>query len=321
MILAASPTAGAPRRDNFAMSEHTPFDALPTSGAAPLAHWQVVRASGADAVSFLQGQLTHDLALLAPEAARLNAYCNPQGRMLANFVSWRDGEQDVCLAMPTDLAEPTLKRLRMFVMRAQCQLTETVDQAQLFGVWGAAVPTGLTQPWALLREAGRTWVRLNDGAHGLPRALCWGATAPDASNFDEATWDAVSIGAAEAWLTPETVAAFVPQMLNWESLDGISFKKGCYPGQEVVARSQFRGAIKRRTERVSSSAPLSAGQAVFAAGQEVGTVVNAAPLGAGHVGLVCVHVAEAADQTLHAGTADGAALQRLGLPYALRDDI
>lgn len=324
MILALRPYTWARKADNSAMSEHTSSDvlsALLPSGSADLNAWALVRASGADALSFLQGQLTHDLALLPEDQLRLNAYCSPQGRMLANLLTWREGPQDVMLLMPSALLEPTLKRLRMFVMRAKCQL-DAVSEAKISGHWGDAVPNTLTSAGQLWRHSDghSTWLRLSDGHGGVARALCVGEHAPVAHG-SEADWEAHAIAAGAAWLTPETSGAFVPQMLNWESLDGISFKKGCYPGQEVVARSQFRGAIKRRTERVACAVPLKAGDAVFTAQGEVGTVVNAAPLGQAHVALVCVHVGEAQGQVLHAGSSEGAPLSRLGLPYTLRDDI
>jgi folate-binding protein YgfZ len=296
---------------------------LLAQGCAALPHWAVLRASGADAVSFLQGQLTNDLALLPPEQLRLNAYCNPQGRMLSDLITWRDGPQDVLLALPRALLEATLKRLRMFVLRAQCSLSE--EAASVSGAWGSSVPNSLTAVGQCTRDGELTCLRLPDGPDQTPRAMliCADQASAPAEQGRAEDWDAWSVAAGHAWLGSETTAAFVPQMLNWESLDGISFKKGCYPGQEVVARSQFRGAIKRRSERVWSPQPLAVGDTVWAAGgQELGSVVNAAPLSDGSgLALICVHQGQAEAQDLRASGPEGVALARLGLPYPLREDL
>jgi folate-binding protein YgfZ len=127
-----------------------------------------------------------------------------------------------------------------------------------------------------------------------------------------------------AWVEPATFEAFVPQMLNYESVDGVNFKKGCYPGQEVVARSQFRGTLKRRAFIVQSDAAMMAGQEVFSSldtTQPCGLVAQAAHDGADHVAVVELQLSATENSSLHVGAADGPALRLLPLPYALRDDI
>jgi tRNA-modifying protein YgfZ len=309
-----------------AMTTHTDIpapDTLPATGCALLSQWGVARASGADAVSFLHGQLTHDVALLDAHHARLAAFCNAQGRMLANMVLWKAGD-DVWLAMPRSVMETTLKRLRMFVMRAQCQLEDLSDSVSVWGVWGSGIAQRTPSVWGTAADSGATWVRLPDAplATAVPRALVCGAVAPQPEAGSAAQWAWLDVCAALPWVTPQTAGQLVPQMVNLESLDGVSFKKGCYPGQEVVARSQFRGAIKRRGERVHSEHGLQPGQDVFAGEQAVGIVVNAeaSPWG-GWDALVSLHLAQAEGKTLHLGAADGPVLARSGLPYTLRDDI
>jgi folate-binding protein YgfZ len=127
-----------------------------------------------------------------------------------------------------------------------------------------------------------------------------------------------------AWVELATFEAFVPQMLNYESVDGVNFKKGCYPGQEIVARSQFRGTLKRRAFIVQSAAPMTAGQEVFSsldASQPCGLVAQAANDGASHVAVVELQLSATENSSLHLGSADGPVLILLPLPYALRDDI
>ena len=303
----------------------TPFtsEVFAPSGCAALTDWGVCRASGADAVGFLHGQLTHDVALVGSDRARLAAYCNPQGRMLANMVLWKRGD-DVWLAMPRSVVEATLKRLRMFVMRAKCTLEDLSETFSVWGVWGEGVAERVDAVWSTLTQDNATWVRMPDGDLGspLPRALVCAAQAPQTVSASTEQWAWLDVSAALPWVSEATAGQLVPQMVNLESLDGVSFKKGCYPGQEVVARSQFRGAIKRRGERVHGTQAMQAGQDVFAGEQAVGVVVNAQPSPqGGWDALVSLHVGEAADKVLHSPTADSPELSRWGLPYALRDDL
>ena len=127
-----------------------------------------------------------------------------------------------------------------------------------------------------------------------------------------------------AWVEHATFEAFVPQMLNYESVDGVNFKKGCYPGQEIVARSQFRGTLKRRAFIVQSTVPMAAGKEVFSsldATQPCGLVAQAAQHGEVCVAIAELQLAATENSTLHLGAAQGPVLQLLPLPYLLRDDI
>jgi folate-binding protein YgfZ len=137
-------------------------------------------------------------------------------------------------------------------------------------------------------------------------------------------WALGEVMSGIAWVEQATFEAFVPQMLNYESVDGVNFKKGCYPGQEVVARSQFRGTLKRRAFIVQSPVPLRAGQEVFSsqdASQPCGLVAQAASLDNQHVAIAELQLSATENNTLHVGQADGPVLTLLPLPYALRDDI
>jgi folate-binding protein YgfZ len=165
-------------------------------------------------------------------------------------------------------------------------------------------------------------------ADGTPRAL-WvapiDATAPAGDAMAEDLWHWLDVKSAVATLSQPVFEAFVPQMLNYESVGGVNFKKGCYPGQEVVARSQFRGTLKRRAYLVHSDEPLVVGQEVFHsndAEQPCGTVVQtAAHPDAGFDAIVSMQTSAALDGSLHAGAASGPLLNLLPLPYPLLDDI
>lgn len=295
-------------------------------GACRLDDWGLIRASGADAASFLHSQLTNDVAHLDVGQARLAGYCSPKGRLLASFVIWRDAAGDILLACSADVLPATLKRLRMFVLRAKCVLSDASAEWPLYGLAGTRAVAWLGDaappaPWRARERAGLTAIRLPDAA-GQPRVLCASAIAPDLPPLPPETWRWLEVHSGIARIEAATVEKFVPQMLNYELLGGVDFKKGCYPGQEVVARSQYRGSIKRRSLLFESNAVARAGDEIFDstdASQPAGMVVNAAPQPAapGSVALVEVKLASAAQASLRLGSADGPALRRIELPYAL----
>jgi len=301
---------------------------LGTSGVTPLPHLGVIRVAGEEAAKFLQGQLTQDFALLGLSEARLAAFCSAKGRMQASFVGFKRSHEEVLLVCSRDLLASTLKRLSMFVLRAKAKLSDASDAFQLFGVVGSAVPPALPVAlWSQWRDGEASVVRLYP-AEGLPRAL-WlapaGEQAPAGEALAEPLWQWLDVRSGVATVSQPVFEAFVPQMLNYESVGGVNFKKGCYPGQEVVARSQFRGTLKRRAYVVHGDTPLAAGQEIFHssdAEQACGTVVQAAtnPSG-GFDAIVSMQTSAATQGSLHAGSADGPVLRLLPLPYPLLDDI
>jgi tRNA-modifying protein YgfZ len=300
----------------------------PLNGAAALPHLGVIRAEGEEAAKFLHGQLTHDFALLGADRARLAAFCTPKGRMLASFIGFKRPAGDILLVCSRDVLAATLKRLSMFVLRAKCKLSDATAQFQLLGLAGDAVPADVLAlaAWEKKDSGPASIVRLYP-ADGQPRAL-WiapsGEPAPQAGLSDE-LWRWGEVRSGIATVSAPVAEAFVPQMLNYESVDGVSFKKGCYPGQEVVARSQFRGTLKRRAFLVHGDAPLAAGTEVFHASdaeQPTGLVAQAAqaPQG-GWDAIVSMQIGSAEGGRLSVGAADGAALTLQPLPYLLLDDV
>ena len=308
----------------------------PSSGALRLTDWGLIRAQGPDAASFLQSQLTQDMAGLHMGTARLAGWCSAKGRLLASFVVWRDEPQthadSLLLACSADLLAPTLKRLSMFVLRAKCKLSDATAELPLYGLAGAPAQAWLgagaaaAAPWSTLTTGAGQAVRLPD-ALGQPRWLLAQAAAAPAPALpllaaDDWAWLEVHSGVVR--ITAATAEHFVPQMVNLELVGGVNFQKGCYPGQEVVARSQYRGTLKRRTLVFDSAAALVAGQEVFHSadpGQPAGQVALAAPRpGGGSSALVEVKLAALDAGSLHAGAADGAPLQRGALPYAIPTD-
>ncbi|MDB5930553.1 MAG: hypothetical protein JWR60_2260 [Polaromonas sp.] len=307
------------------------------SGITPLTHLGVIRAVGEDAVKFLQGQLTQDVALLDLTHARLAAFCNAKGRMQASFILFKRSHDDILMVCSRDILAATLKRLSMFVMRAKVKLSDASADFTLHGIMGNAIESiagSAGSAWAKAEFGNANMIFLYPGA-GQPRAL-WCAPAnspaPEAAVVDVNLWDWLEVQSGIAMVTQPIFEAFVPQMLNYESVGGVNFKKGCYPGQEIVARSQFRGTLKRRAYLVHADAVAAAGQEVFHAAdadQPCGLVAAAAPNPAGGFdAIVSMQTSAAADAAAHAdekrltlGSATGAGLQLLPLPYPLLEDI
>ena len=299
------------------------------NGIAPLSHLGVIRVEGEDAAKFLHGQLTQDFALLGMEEARLAAFLSAKGRMQASFIGFKRSATEVLLVCSRDLLPPTLKRLSMFVLRAKAKLTDATHDFALYGLAGEAVPGGSQSAWTKTDLGAASIVHLYP-ADGQPRAL-WVAPAsepaPAGPALDAALWQWSEVKSGVATLTTPVVEAFVPQMLNYESVGGVNFKKGCYPGQEVVARSQFRGTLKRRAYLAHASAEVAVGAEIFAAGdlsQPCGLVVQAAPAPAGGVDAIVSLQIASADQALQVGgtpEGGGVALALQPLPYELLADI
>ena len=293
-------------------------------GVAPLTHLGVIAVAGEDAARFLQNQLTNDFVLLGDADARLAAWCSAKGRMLASFIGWRRGADEILLVTPQDMLPVTLKRLSMFVLRAKAKLRDATGEFDLYGVAGGPQAKA---PWQLRREGDSFFVSLY-AADGVPRSLAAvpaKSPAPPGAKLDPVLWAWSEVRSGIATVTAPIVEAFVPQMLNYESVGGVNFKKGCYPGQEVVARSQFRGTLKRRAYLAHADAEMTAGHELFDEsdpGQPCGLVAQAAPApgGGGWDAIVSLQVASAESGRITAGPAGGA-IRISPPPYPLLADI
>ncbi len=304
---------------------------LHLEGACPLPHLGLLRCSGDDAVSFLHNQLTQDLALLDSSHARLAGYCNAKGRLQATFVLFKRSADEVLLVCRKDLLPATLKRLSMFVLRAKARLSDASGDFALWGLAGscAAPATGTSSPWLRFQTGEADIVSLYP-CQGQARALWIGPAqqTPQGPPLAHADWLAGEVLSGVADVQQATFEAFVPQMLNVESVGGVNFKKGCYPGQEVVARSQFRGTLKRRTYLVSGPEALQAGQEVYHsadATQPCGLIAQAASFTQDgqthHLALAALQISATQAGRLHLAQANGAVLTQLALPYVLREDL
>ncbi len=300
---------------------------------ADLSQLGVIAFRGDEAASFLQGQLTNDVLSLHADAAQWNGYCSPKGRLLGNFLVWRQGE-DYCLQLSGDILPSVLKRLSMFILRAKVQGRDASDESVRLVVAGpqaaAAVSAAMgVVPEAAMRTiAGDAGLVVRVGADkfvlSIPperAATVWQTLRQTATPVGAPVWDWLRLNAGIPMIVAATQEQFVPQMVNLEVIGGVSFQKGCYPGQEIVARSQYLGKLKRRMFLAHVEAEAAPGDSLYSAdieGQATGTVVNAAPAPAGGFDVLAVaQVESATTQTLHLKASDGVALKLKPLPYAL----
>jgi tRNA-modifying protein YgfZ len=287
----------------------------------------VIRAQGPEAAKFLQGQFTQDVEHLPADQACLAGYCSAKGRLLATFVVWRAGPEELLLACSADLLPAVLKRLSMYVLRAKCKLSDATAELPLWGVAGTA-DADAGPAWSARPQAGGQLLRLPNavvGGQQIVRQLQTLVEPVTSNVIDLATWHWLEVMSGTARVVAATVEQFVPQMVNLDLVGGVNFQKGCYPGQEIVARSQYRGTLKRRGFVLSSPVALQPGQEIFHSqdpGQPAGMVVLAgsralAGAASEHAALVELKIAASSVGSLHAGAADGPRLSLLALPYAL----
>jgi folate-binding protein YgfZ len=311
----------------------TARDAAVVCDLAPLA---VMRVAGPDAAAFLQGQFTSDVAALQPGAAQYSAWCSPKGRMLANFLLLQIETTTFELLLPTSMIAAVRKRLTMFVLRSKVTIEDASAESVRIGVGG---PTAAAALHSMSIDAPAQFqCRTIDG--GLIVAVPGGRyIALVQPAFAESFWDRVSNAARPAgfpvwqWLTvragipivtPATTDRLVPQMANWDALDGVSFRKGCYTGQEIVARTQYLGRLKERSFLAHvDGPPPGPGEKLYSPAfgeQSCGTVLNAAAAPGGGSDLVAaLQIAATQNSDVRIGSPDGPELILLPLPYPLPD--
>jgi folate-binding protein YgfZ len=304
-------------------------------GITRLSNFALLRASGADAVSFLQSQLTNDIASLGENRACLAGYCTPKGRLLATMLAWKTGDA-ITIEVPQELQENLQKRLQLYVMRAKVKLEHISATQILFGVIGDATVKNLApwfpelphSPYELVANEHGVLIRLTD-SHNLARYQCVvtteiaDAVALAGNKLLESDWLLSEIHAGIPQVTSATLEKFVPQMLNYELIGGVNFKKGCYPGQEIVARTHYLGKQKRRTVlgRIDAVG-ITSGTEVFANAdpeQPCGMIVNAEKNNAGGTDcLIEIKTSFLSDAIVQLST--GEIVHWLPMPYPLLSD-
>ena len=281
-----------------------------TTHIAKLDQYGMLHAAGEDARAFLHAQLTNDVEHLAPGEARYAGWCSAKGRLLATFLVVPT-DAGFLLQLSRDLAPAVAKRLSMFILRAKVKLTDASAQWLQYGVWGAGADAWL----AAQRAVDPALIAVPVEAQRYLVLMPASTEKQPSPNAPAGEWDLAELRAGRPLIVQATQDQFVPQMVNLELAGGVDFKKGCYPGQEIVARAQYRGAVKRRMYRLRG-ALLRPGQELFsddAPGQASGTVVNAA----GDESLAVLQTSAVEGKSPIRAQAQAAALEVLPLPYAL----
>jgi hypothetical protein len=323
------------------VSTETPTLApFPACALLDLSHYGLIRVSGEDMRTYLQGQVTNDVNRVTATTAQPNSYCSPKGRMLGSFWLFeRDG--DLFAQLPGEQLANTLKRLSMFVLRSKVTLSDASDALARAGIAGDCAPdllAGLVgtvpeETWGTVTQGEITVLRLPGDRPRFeligpeqPMLELWSGLADSAAPTGPEFWHLMDIRAGLPNVYQATSEAFVPQMANLQLIGGVSFTKGCYTGQEVVARMQYLGKLKRRMyrARIPAEANPAPGTELFSphseSGQGAGRVVDAAPSpDGGFEALVVlqIDVAEAGEVTV--GSAEGPRLELLSLPYAFAE--
>ena len=301
---------------------------------SPLPHLGVLEFSGEDAEAFLQGQLSCDVSGVGSDSSTWGAFCSPKGRMLASFLLWRS-ETGFFLALPRDILQDVQKRISRFVLRSKVKITDASDALALHGAAGPQAAAALRDIFPALparsnevrREpAGGAAILLQDKRFVLavPADRAAALRQQIADSLKAVNWRAwhwLDIRSGIPWVTAATQDRFVPQMANLELIGGVSFEKGCYTGQEIVARTQHLGKVKRRMFLANVAAACAAGDDLFSEDlgtQASGTIVDAeiSPDGGSDV-LAVVQIASRESSTVHLKSLDGPALRFLPLPYAI----
>ena len=307
---------------------------------ADLDYLGVIAVHGDDAEKFLQAQLSNDIRNCTGNSSQLSAYCTPKGRILGLARIFRQGDT-FYLRMPADTLEAVLQRLRMYVLRADVTLEDASENFYCIGVSGEQATEEIQAAAGQAPEAESRVLHLDDMSlirvPGMqPRYEIYASSLETAQSF----WDSLNVRGAPvgspAWRMLEIQAglpnifaanseAFVPQMVNLQLVDGVSFKKGCYPGQEIVARMQYLGTLKRRMYlgHIQQDATISPGDALYQAGddaQAVGRIVDAQPHpDGGHLALAVIRIESAESGDVRLGNADGPLFEARTLPYEFEE--
>ncbi len=326
--------ANGQRQVNFAAPQQEITAAQTQAVLANLDHLGVIQVSGADAQTFLQAQFSNDIAQLDSAHAQLNAYCNPKGRMFAQFIVVPHNDT-YFLLLPHEILNKVLMRLRMFVLRSQVVLEDMSETYLCLGIINHHMTNTLsklgdlpTTPYALTEQNEQLLVNIPSP---FPRYLVitrieqakalW--QIDDITKTGANIWQWCDIQAGIPTIWQETLEEFVPQMVNLELIGGVNFKKGCYPGQEIVARMHYLGKPKRRMFRLHTTdiEVPSPGTQLYLPdgnGQSIGKVVSAQQNPEQGVDLLAVIQLSHIDAPqIHLNEATGPQLDMQELPYSL----
>ncbi|MDM8560056.1 hypothetical protein [Candidatus Parabeggiatoa sp. HSG14] len=315
-----------------------------------LSHFGLIKVSGGDAEKFLQGQLTNDVRKVTAQRNQLNACCTPKGRILINFRLFKRDSAYYFL-LPQESVTTTLKHLQKYIMRADVKLEDFSNHLLRFGISGThstrvlknclgfTPPTEMeasltTEQTTILRIQGiqPRYIILTETPQDLWQcssktlypagSTAWQCTNKTLHPVGSTAWQLLEILAGLPQILSTTVEAFVPQMVNYHAIGGVSFKKGCYTGQEIVARMQYLGSLKRRMylAKMNTESVPKPGDTLYTSTEEqsVGKIVNAVPHpDGGMIALAVISIKNAEADEIHWLNQEGASLEFMELPYSL----
>ena len=291
--------------------------------------------TGEDAPGFLHGQLSCDVSIVSNGKSTYGSYCTPQGRVLATFLLWSSGGR-YFMQLPVSLCAPTRKRLSMYILRAKVKADDAGSDHALYGIAGDGAAHAIEAVFGGVPATAHDTLHVNESTvirlapdrfqiilSPASRTAAYEALRRHAGEGSAAAWQLLDIHAGIPWITPATQEQFVPQMVNLDLIGAVSFAKGCYPGQEIVARMHYRGQLKQRMYRahVATEDIVQAGDRLYSAdmaGQSTGMVVNAMPAASqGYEVLAVIQKSSVEAGEVHLGPLDGPVLKLQPLPYAV----
>lgn len=315
-----------------------------SSFRADLSHrYGLLRFSGDDAQTFLQGQLTCDMRTITAEQASYGSYCSPKGRVLANFVLWQY-DQSYFMQLPLSLCESIHKKLSLYKLRAKVTIENVSQDYHCTGVVGPETSNILSQLVESLPDLSRSLQFIANDKIGIVYLAADRVqivtTIQNSASISEILNQSVSLAGINDWerlaihagipvILPQTQEAFLPQMINLDAIGGLSFKKGCYPGQEIVARTRYLGKLKRRmylcfivkADKSDTVNTVNPGDSLYSSDmpdQACGSIVNAVKsFDNGFDVLAVIQQSSIDDGEIHYGSLQGPVLQIKPLPYSL----
>jgi len=309
-----------------------------TNIIAPLHHYGLLQIKGTDAASFLQGQTSCDVLPIPNGNASLGGYCTAKGRLLSSFLIAASDDETFQLRMRRSIVESTKEAFAKYIVFSKAEQSNLSEAVIVVGLSGEKASECIKNTFgdrpkgqlAFTNKMGNTVIQLDDQSTVFECWICaeqieqiWPDLSKGLTVVGSDHWEYLTIQQGLAEVTSETIETFIPQMLNYEFTGHINFQKGCYTGQEVVARLHYKGTAKRRLYRCSYTGnPEQSGSDIFKQGndQAIGTVVNCIELTPQLCEMLATITVKDIDNNETIVTKNGYQLKPLGLPYAITNE-
>ena len=316
--------------------EDSPSATLPDNFISPLSHYGLLLTEGPDSAKFLQGQTTCNFNEINDQQSRLGAYCTAKGRMVSSFLVARSDEEHYWMRMRQDIVDATRDRFGKYIVFSKAEQSNQTEQMIVLGLYGPKAQTAISSAfgdcpssqWQSLNKDGQLVIQTNEQGNSFECWIpaesiekLWPLLSADLPVAGSETWQLLTIQQGLGDVSSHTLEEFIPQSLNYPLIGAVSFDKGCYTGQEVVARMHYRGKSKRATYRIALTGDKPAeGQELYSTGeQSIGNIVNVATTGDGNYQALAVLTHKETDKEIHRGDSSSP-VEILPLPYAITDE-